>query len=99
MTRFALSAALAATASILAAVPAAAEEVRVQVPYADLDIASPAGAEVLAQRIKSACERPDIRNLQAMTAWQQCKDSALTSAMEQLNSQGVPFDSAAFVAG
>ena len=65
-------------------------------PYSDLDLASSAGAKVLAQRVESACERPDIRDLKAVSAWQQCKDSVCTSAMEQLNSKGVPFDSTAF---
>ena len=75
---------------------AAAQEIAVQVPYSDLDLASPAGAKVLAQRVDSACERPDIRDLKAVSAWQQCKGSVRTSAMEQLNSKGVPFDSTAF---
>lgn len=95
MTKIALTA-LAATLSVVAVAPAAAETV--VVPYSDLNVASPAGAEVLAQRVKSVCEKPDIRDLQAVIAWQQCKDTALNGAMEQLNSKGVTFDSAAFTA-
>ena len=96
MTKLAINAALAASLSLLAVAPAAAQEIAVQVPYSDLDLASPAGAKVLAQRVDSACERPDIRDLKAVSAWQQCKGSVRTSAMEQLNSKGVPFDSTAF---
>jgi hypothetical protein len=32
-----------------------------------------------------------------VSAWQQCKASVRDSAMEQLNSKGVAFDSAAFI--
>lgn len=97
MTKFALNAALAASLSLIAAVPAAAQEVTVA--YGDLDLASPTGAKVLAQRVEAACERPDIRELKAVAAWEQCKDAARNSAMEQLNSRGVAFDSTAFIAG
>jgi UrcA family protein len=98
MTKFALSALAAASVSLLAVAPAAAEEFTVQVPYSDLDLASPTGAKALAQRVDGACERPDIRNLKAMSAWEACKDTARNSAMEQLNSKGVTFDSSAFIA-
>jgi UrcA family protein len=97
MTKLAINAALAASFSLLAVAPAAAQEVAVQVPYSDLDLASPAGAKVLAQRVESVCERPDLRDLKAVSAWQQCRDSARNSAMEQLNSKGVAFDSTAFI--
>jgi UrcA family protein len=97
MTKFALGAFAAAAASLLAVAPAAAEEFTVQVPYSDLDLASPTGAKALAQRVSSICQRPDIRDLRAVAAWQQCKDIALNSAMEQLNSKGVTFDSSAFL--
>jgi UrcA family protein len=99
MTKLAIHAALAASFSLLAVAPAAAEEFTTQVTYGDLDLASPAGARVLAQRVDAACTRPDIRDLGAVSAWQQCKDSVRNSAMEQLNSKGVAFDSAAFIAG
>ena len=99
MTKFAITAALAASLSFLAVAPASAEEFSVQVPYGDLDLASPTGAKVLAQRVDAACQRPDIRELKAVASWQQCKDTARTTAMEQLNSKGVAFDSGAFIAG
>ena len=68
---------------------AADETVSVVVPFGDLDIADPAGADALTQRIDSAvekvCHRPDIRNLKAMVAWEECKADALAGAMEQLS--------------
>jgi UrcA family protein len=97
MTKFAINAALAASLSLIAIAPAAAQEVRV--PYSDLDLASPNGAKVLAQRIEATCARPDIRELKSVATWEQCKDAARTTAMEQLNSKGVVFDSTAFIAG
>jgi UrcA family protein len=61
----------------------------VVVPYGDLDVAVPAGADTLTQRIDSAiekvCHRPDIRDLKAMVAFEQCKTDALAGAMEQLS--------------
>ena len=73
------------------ATPAVAADttVSVTVPYADLDVADPAGADALTQRIDSAvekvCHRPDIRNLKGMVAWEECKAEALAGAMEQLS--------------
>lgn len=99
MTKLAIHAVLAASLSLVAVAPAAAEEFTTQVTYSDLDLASPAGAKVLAQRVEAACEKPDIRNLSAMSAWQQCRESTRNSAMEQLNSKGVAFDNAAFISG
>jgi UrcA family protein len=97
MIKFALGAAMAASVSLLAVAPAAAEDFTVQVPYSDLKLDTASGAEALAQRVASVCERPDIRNLKAVAAWQDCKDTARDSAMEQLNSKGIVFDSAAFI--
>ena len=68
---------------------AADEAVSVVVPFGDLDVADPAGADALTQRIDSAvakvCHRPDIRNLKGMVAWEECKSDALAGAMEQLS--------------
>lgn len=96
MTKFAINAALAASLSLLAAAPAAAEEFTAQVPYGDLDLASPSGAKILAQRVEAACERPDLRDVKSVSVWLACKGSVRASAMEQLNSKGVAFDTAAF---
>jgi UrcA family protein len=63
--------------------------VSVTVTFGDLDVADPAGAEALTQRIDSAvdkvCDRPDMRNLKAMIAWEKCRTEALAGAMEQLS--------------
>jgi len=97
MIKLALGAFVAASVSVLTVAPAAAEEFTVQVPYSDLKLDTASGAQTLAQRVTAACERPDIRDLKAVTAWQQCKDVALNSAMEQLNGKGVAFDTSAFL--
>src|SRR6186713_32511 len=81
--------AAAALAGSFATPAVAAEEiVSVVVPFGDLDVADPAGADTLTQRIDAAvekvCHRPDIRNLKGMVAWEECKTDALASAMEQL---------------
>jgi UrcA family protein len=102
MTKFAINAAIAASltfAAVAPAAPAAAATAAVQVRYADLDLASAAGTRTLAQRVDATCERPDIRELKSVSTWEQCKDTARNSAMEQLNSKGVAFDSAVFIAG
>ena len=82
----------AATLALVAAAPAAAQQVQATVSYGDLDVASAAGAEALNARllgtIKSVCERPDIRDLKAVTAWEACKDAAMSSALEQLAVKG-----------
>lgn len=71
----------------------------VTVSYADLDVADPAGANALTQRIDAAvekvCHRPDIRNLRGMVAWEECKAGALAGAMEQL-SLAAPYADVAF---
>ena len=65
------------------------ETVSVVVPYGDLDVADPAGADTLTQRIDTAvekvCHRPDIRDLKGMVAFEECKADALAGAMEQLS--------------
>ena len=92
MKTIAIKALAAASLSLLAVAPAAAQEVRATVHFGDLDIASAAGAEVLNARllgtIESVCERPDMRDLKAMAAWEGCKDAAMSSALEQLAARG-----------
>ena len=81
--------AAAALAGGFATPALAADEISVVVPFSDLDVADPAGADALTQRIDAAvekvCHRPDIRNLKGMVAWEECKTDALASAMEQLS--------------
>ncbi len=82
---------LAAAAFAGLATPAAAAEdtISVVVPYADLDIAARAGVDALTQRLDAAAEKvchgPDLRNLKAMVAFEECKAEALAGAMEQLS--------------
>ena len=90
MRKSTLTALAALTVSGLTAAPAAAaDETTVTVPYADLNLASPAGAAALEARIDAAvqevCVRPDIRNIKAMTAWEECKAMARAGAHEQFS--------------
>jgi len=89
-----LAAAVAASASFVAAVPAAAAEARVEIYYGDLDTSSHAGVTALNQRVKAgvdrACERPDLRNVVANVTWEQCKNAARAQVAEQLARQGMP---------
>ena len=74
-------------AGAFAAPAAAAETVTVKVGYSDLNLKTAAGKETLEARIasaiKTACGRPETRNLKSVQAWQDCKDSASSSAAEQ----------------
>lgn len=92
MNKLAIASAVAVALSSIAAAPAAAQDNHVAITYSDLDLATLAGSQALGERIeagvKAVCDRPDIRNLKSMLAWEQCKDSAMTSANEQLARQG-----------
>ena len=78
---------IAASLVLSATAPAAAQGVAVY--FGDLDIRSAAGAETLNNRLLNAvdrvCERPFIRNLKGIVAWNECKDAAMSSALEQLS--------------
>lgn len=91
MKKLALATALAA--SFLAAAPAAAEDVVVRINYGDLDLTTPAGAELLGERIEAnaadACRRPFIRDLKGVVAFEKCKDQVVAGAVEQLGAKGV----------
>ena len=82
----------AASLSLLAVAPAAAQDIQATVRYADLDVSSPAGAEALNTRLlgaaKSVCERPSIRDLKAVAEWEACRDAVVSSALEQLSAKG-----------
>jgi UrcA family protein len=92
MNKLAIASAVAVALSSLAAAPAAAQDARVAISYGDLDLNTASGAQALGQRleagVKAVCDRPDIRDLKSMLAWEQCKDAAMTSANEQLSRQG-----------
>jgi UrcA family protein len=94
MKKLSVAAAIAVTISSFAAAPAVAQETQVAIHYGDLDLATSTGAELLGERVeagvKAVCERPDMRNLKSMVAWEQCKDAAMTSANAQLARQGAP---------
>lgn len=99
MTKFAITAALAASLSVLAVAPAAAaEDMVVRVDYSDLDLSTPAGTELLGKRIEAnaetACERPDVRDLKGMVAFEKCKDQVVTGAVEQMAAKGVALTAA-----
>jgi UrcA family protein len=93
MKKLSVASAIAVTLSSIAAAPAVAQET-VAVHYGDLDLNTVAGAQVLDQRleagVKAVCDRPDIRDLKSMLAYEQCKDAAMTSANAQLARQGAP---------
>jgi UrcA family protein len=80
----------AALATAFTVAPAQAQDFRVQVKSADLDITSAAGAATLAGRIEAgvtqACVRTqDIRDLKGVAS---CKEALLSDAAAQLNAKG-----------
>ncbi len=88
MRNFVVTALAAVTLAGAFVAPAtAAETVTVKVDYSDLNLKSVAGKEALEARlaaaVKTACSKPDTRSLKSMQAWQNCKDSASSSAAEQ----------------
>ena len=90
MNKLATTMIAAAGLSALAAAPAQAEDIRVPVGYADLDIGSDAGAAALASRIEAdvaqACARSgDMRRLKTTST---CKQQLVANAVEQLNARG-----------
>jgi len=94
MNKLAIASAVAVALSSIAAAPAVAQDT-VAVHYGDLDLTTTTGAQALGERleagVKAVCDRPDIRDLKLMLAWEQCKDTAMTSANEQLARQGARF--------
>ena len=96
MTKLAIASAVAVALSSIAVAPAAAQDAQIAIRYADLDLTTSAGSQALGERIeagvKAVCERPDMRNLKSMAAWEQCKDAAVASAADQLARQGASVD-------
>jgi len=80
--------AAASLAGAFAAPAAAAETFTVKVGYSDLDLKTDAAKDVLEARIdaaiKTVCVKPDTRSLKVAQAWQDCKESAASSAADQL---------------
>jgi UrcA family protein len=91
MNKLAIASAVAVALSSIAAAPAVAQDT-VAVQFGDLDLNTTAGAQALGERLEAGvnavCDRPDIRDLKSMAAWEQCKNTAMTSANEQLARQG-----------
>lgn len=102
MKTLAIKALAAASLSLLAVAPAAAEEVRVAVPFGDLDITTPAGAEALAARIEAGvetvCARPESRAMTAFAAWDACKANARAEAVAQLAEKGAAVEGTSLAA-
>ena len=73
-----------AALTLAATQPVSAEPVTVKVAYSDLDLATPTGVATLESRIasaiKTACEKPDMRDLRAMQAWSACVADAKAKA-------------------
>jgi len=82
--------ALAAMASAVVSAPAFAAPASATVRTADINLASPAGREVLARRIAFAAKRVCIvegdRSLVAMIEGHKCYDRAVSSAQSQVAS-------------
>jgi UrcA family protein len=90
-SRSSVGAAALAMLAVLAGNPPAqaAEPLTHVVSYADLDLNSRAGAEVLYVRLRSAarevCSPFESSELSRHVAWQTCIDRSLSSAVAQLN--------------
>lgn len=94
MKRILLTAAASFAAFALTA-PASASGARpdpqeVSVHYGDLDLAKPAGAEAMLNRLERAAERacggePDLRALYAQRLFNRCVDDALNQAVARLD--------------
>jgi UrcA family protein len=89
MKKIAIAAALAATASLLPAAPAAAEDFTVRISYADLDLATTAGTEQLSKRIELNAAQACGRSFKGVVAVQNCKDEVVANAVEQFGAKGV----------
>ena len=90
MTRFSALIAAAAGIAGLAAVPAHAEDLRVQVSYADLDIGSDAGAAAFAARLEAGAQQACARSgeMRSVKSTAVCKDQFLAEVVKQLNAKG-----------
>ena len=88
----ALAAAIALSASLLAVVPASAQEAAA-IAFQDLDLNSPAGKARFEQRVDHAidqvCHRPDGRLPSAMSAFENCASEARAQVQADLTRLGV----------
>jgi UrcA family protein len=63
---------------------------QIDVPYGDLNLANPTGAQVMLRRIAKAAEfvcggRPDMREMSNRTVFKRCVRIAVADAVGQLN--------------
>ena len=90
----ALAPAISALAMAAPTMAAPAENTIIVVEYADLDLTRTGQAARLAQRVeqaaKVACERPFIRDLKGMVAYEDCIAAAMTDAQGQIAAQDLP---------
>ena len=86
-----LIAATLVIAGFAAIAPAQAEALpEVRVPYSDLNLSNPAGAQAMLRRIKAAASRvcggyPDTREITEKRLYQRCVKMATDQAVAQLN--------------
>jgi UrcA family protein len=89
-----LAAALAAmslsTAAQAESIQAYGEDARVDIPYGDLDLKRPAGAEVMLRRVNQAATvacggRPDIRHIRERKEFFHCVGDMTKSVVYELN--------------
>lgn len=86
----AFAALLTASVLVVPTVSQAAQSNSVRVSYADLNLASQAGASILEKRIQSAarsvCEIEDSRELELARAAGECREDAIAGAQPAFNS-------------
>lgn len=89
-----LIAATLAITSLSAVLPAQAEDwtkvPQIDVPYGDLNLANPAGAEIMLRRIRNAASKvcggtPDNHYAQDVARYRKCVRIATSNAVAQLN--------------
>jgi len=83
-------AAFACLSTAAIAAPNSDDRMALEVPYADLNLDHPAGAQVMLQRIKFAAQRvcggrPDMVDLRGFTLFKRCFHAAMDNAVAQLN--------------
>ena len=80
------------SATVLSVAPASAQDIQV-VAYDDLNLASVDGTAQLENRIeraiRSVCERPDLRNVQAAKFYHDCTTDARAQVQAELERNGI----------
>lgn len=90
----ALAPAISALAMAAPAMAAPTENTTILVDYADLDLTRSGQTARLVKRVeqaaKNACERPFIRDLKGMAAYDECLATAMMSAQAQVAKSNLP---------